>query len=215
MGIDFVELCFQPCNYDAFMSTTTQERLELFLISLLVLFLELACIRWFPSHVLFLTFFTNTVLLAAVLGMSVGCLAAGRRLNFLPWTPLLLVLALGGAHLVEYERQRYGSYIDVGNQSSPQLVFFGAEYQQRDPTTFVIPIEVICGLFFLAIALAMIGPGQQLGRALGRVPNRLGSYTLNILGSIAGIVAVRGLLVARAAADLVVRDRRSPASATS
>jgi hypothetical protein len=169
------------------MSTATHERLELFLISLVVLFLELACIRWFPSHVLFLTFFTNTVLLAAVLGMSVGCLAAGHRLNFLPWTPLLLVLALGGAHLVEYERQRYGSYIDVGNQSSPQLVFFGAEYQQRDPTTFVVPIEVICGLFFLAIALAMIGPGQQLGRALGRVPDRLGSYTLNILGSIAGI----------------------------
>ncbi len=170
------------------MSVTARARFDLFLVSLLVLFLELACIRWFPSHVLFLTFFTNTVLLAAVLGMSVGCLAASRKTNFLPWTPLLLVAALGGAHLVEYERQRHGSYIDVGNQSSPQLVFFGAEYQQRDPTTFVIPIEVICGLFFLAIALAMVGPGQELGRALNRVPDRLRSYTLNILGSIAGIV---------------------------
>ena len=37
---------------------------DLFLISWLVLFLELACIRWFPSHVLFLTFFVNLVLLA-------------------------------------------------------------------------------------------------------------------------------------------------------
>src|SRR5262245_50532830 len=107
---------------------------ELFLISLLVLFLELACIRWFPSHVLFLTFFTNTVLLAAVLGMSVGCLAAGRRFNFLPLTPLLLVVALGAAHLVEYERQESRSYVDVGNQVSPQLVFFGTEYQDRDPS---------------------------------------------------------------------------------
>ena len=170
------------------MSAPARERFDLFLISLLVLFLELACIRWFPSHVLFLTFFTNTVLLAAVLGMSVGCLAASRRANFLPWTPFLLILALGAAHLVEYERQQSNSFVDVGNQLSPQLVFFGAEYQNRDPSTFVIPIEVICGVFFLAIALAMIGPGQQLGRALGRVQNRLGSYTLNILGSIAGIV---------------------------
>ena len=170
------------------MSTTSRERFDLFLISLLVLFLELACIRWFPSHVLFLTFFTNTVLLAAVLGMSVGCLAASRRMNLLPWTPLLLVLALGGAHFVEYERRRLGSYVDVGGQASPQLVFFGAEYQLRDPTTFVIPIEVIAGVFFLAIALALVGPGQQLGRALNRVPDRLASYTLNILGSIAGIV---------------------------
>src|SRR4026209_1384668 len=90
--------------------------LNLFLVSLLILFLELACIRWFPSHVLFLTFFTNTVLLAAVLGMSVGCLAAGWRLNFLPWTPLLLIAALGGAHMVEYERQSTKAYVDLGNQ---------------------------------------------------------------------------------------------------
>jgi len=45
---------------------------------LLVLFLELACIRWFPSHVLFLTFFVNLVLLACFVGMSVGCLVARR-----------------------------------------------------------------------------------------------------------------------------------------
>ena len=51
---------------------------DLFLVSWLVLFLELACIRWFPSHVLFLTFFTNTVLLACFVGMSVGCLVARR-----------------------------------------------------------------------------------------------------------------------------------------
>ena len=33
-------------------------RVDLFLVSILVLFLELACIRWFPAHVLFLSFFT-------------------------------------------------------------------------------------------------------------------------------------------------------------
>src|SRR5437899_2556443 len=71
---------------------------ELFLISLLVLFLELACIRWLPAHVLFLTFFTNTVLLACFLGMSVGCLAAGRDWNLVLWTPVLLALALAAGH---------------------------------------------------------------------------------------------------------------------
>src|ERR671939_839561 len=74
---------------------------DLFVISLLILFLELACIRWFPAHVLYLTFFTNIVLLATFLGMSVGCLAAGRRRNYLVWTPLLLALALAAAHAVE------------------------------------------------------------------------------------------------------------------
>ena len=78
--------------------------------------------------------------------------------------------------------------IDVGNQASPQMVFFGVEYQARDLSSFVIPIEAICGYFFLVIALAMMGPGQQLGRALARIPNRLEAYTIDIVGSIAGIV---------------------------
>ena len=68
---------------------------ELFLISFLILFLELAAIRWFPAHVLYLTFFTNVVLLASFLGMSVGCLAASHRRNYLTWTPLLLVRCSG------------------------------------------------------------------------------------------------------------------------
>src|SRR5436189_6039954 len=83
---------------------------ELFLVSLLILFLELACIRWFPAHVLFLTFFTNTVLLACFLGMSVGCLAAGRQRNYLAWTPALLALALAAAHGVEMTSGTFVKY---------------------------------------------------------------------------------------------------------
>ena len=163
-------------------------RFDLFLISFLTLFLELTCIRWFPSHVLFLTFFTNTVLLASILGISVGCLAAKRKSNLLQWTPLILMAGLASAHVVEWQRQASSSVIDVGNQASPQMVFFGVEYQARDLSSFVIPIEAICGYFFLIIALALMGPGQELGRALSRIPNRLEAYTIDIAGSIFGIV---------------------------
>src|SRR6059058_5208176 len=57
-------------------------------------FPELACIRWFPAHVLYLTFFTNTILLASFLGMSLGCLAARRAQNFILDTPVLLMVAM-------------------------------------------------------------------------------------------------------------------------
>jgi hypothetical protein len=40
--------------------------IDLFLISFLILFFELACIRWFGSTVVFLTFFTNVVLLGVL-----------------------------------------------------------------------------------------------------------------------------------------------------
>ncbi|HEY8204188.1 MAG TPA: hypothetical protein VIF81_05620 [Pyrinomonadaceae bacterium] len=161
---------------------------ELFLISLLILFLELAAIRWFPAHVLYLTFFTNVVLLASFLGMSVGCLSARRRHNYLTWTPLLLVVALAAAHAVEISSGLFVKFVDVGNQASPQQVFFGTEYHSRDLSHYAVPVEVLCGFFFLIIALAFIGPGQELGRALKRWPDRVQAYTLNITGSIAGIV---------------------------
>ena len=56
------------------------QALNLFLVGFLVLFLELACIRWFAAYVVFLQFFTNVVLIASFLGMSCGCLAARARL---------------------------------------------------------------------------------------------------------------------------------------
>src|SRR5947208_16848626 len=94
--------------------------LDLFLVSWLLLFLELACIRWFPAHVIFLTFFTNVVLLACFLGISVGCLAAGRRHSFLLWTPALLWLAVAAADTVERLRGETLA-VEVGNRTSPQL----------------------------------------------------------------------------------------------
>src|SRR4030095_5206810 len=102
-----------------------RDAFELFLISLIVLFLELAAIRWFPAHVLYLTFFTNIVLLASFLGMSVGCLAAEHRRDYLRWTPLLLVIALAAAHAVELSSASFVKFVDVGNQASPQQVYFG------------------------------------------------------------------------------------------
>ncbi len=73
---------------------------DLFLVSLLFLFMELAFIRWFPAQVLFLTFFTNTVLLASFLGLSLGCLAARSRRNYLSSTPVLLVISIIAAAAV-------------------------------------------------------------------------------------------------------------------
>lgn len=161
---------------------------DLFLISFLILFLELAAIRWFPAHVLYLTFFTNMVLLSAFLGMSVGCLAAGQKRDYLKWTPLLLVIAMAAAVGVEVSSGSFVKFVDVGNQTRPEQIYFGTEYQSQDLSRYAIPVEVLCGFFFLVLALAFIGPGQELGRALKRWPNRLQAYSVNIVGSIGGIL---------------------------
>ena len=166
---------------------TARASIDLFLVSFLLLFLELACIRWLPAHVVFLTFFTNVILLACFLGMSVGCLASKRERHYLLWTPLLLAVVMLSAHAVNSQHWKVSRALDMGQQAAPQVVFFGADRYHQDLAHFVVPIELLNGLFFLIVALALIGPGQELGRALGRLPNRVGAYTINILGSMAGI----------------------------
>src|SRR5262245_31241021 len=162
--------------------------LDLFLVSGLVLFLELACIRWFPAHVLYLTFFTNAVLLAAFVGMSIGCLLADRPARLLKHTPLFLLLALGAGLFTVQLRSQVERYVNVANQANPDVVFFGGEISVLQQVEFRFPLEIILGLFFVLIALVMVGPGQEMGRAFNRVPHRGRAYAYNLLGSLAGIL---------------------------
>ncbi|MFQ5892707.1 MAG: spermidine synthase [Nitrospinota bacterium] len=163
---------------------------ELFVISFVVLFFELACIRWFGSYVVFLTFFTNVVLIASFLGMSVGCLAASRKIDFMNWVPPLTMFtamaAVGMQTLYLWDPR---IVVDVGAQLSPERVYFGTEYRHPDLSSIVLPMELIAGFFFALIALIFVGAGQVMGRCLDRIPNRVLAYTTNILGSLVGIVA--------------------------
>ena len=159
----------------------------LFLASALVLFLELACIRWFPAHVVFLSFFTNTMLLASFIGMSVGCLLASRPTHHIRSTPFVLLLALTCGMLTEANLGFFAEMTRVGDHDKSEVVFFGTEATVTGELTFRIPVELIAGVFYVLVGAAMVGPGQELGRAFNRMPNRTASYTANLLGSLAGI----------------------------
>src|SRR5215218_2120135 len=126
---------------------------DLFLISWLVLFLELACIRWFPAHVLFLTFFVNLVLLACFVGMSVGCLVARRRTNLLRATPYWLVVGVVGGLLIDRFSNTLQAVFAVGNQAKPDVVYFGTETSVtlKNPLPFAVPMELVGALFFAII----------------------------------------------------------------
>jgi hypothetical protein len=164
--------------------------LDLFLISFLILFFELACIRWFGSMVVFLTFFTNIVLLATFLGMSVGCLTASGRRDFTRWvTPLLLVAAVSARLLLTLYTRFTHLLVDVGGQGSPQQIYFGTEYRAHDLAAFAIPVEIIAIVFFALIALIFVGMGQVMGHAFNDADDRLKAYTANIGGSLIGIAA--------------------------
>src|SRR5205814_496247 len=181
------------------MSQVRTQAIRLFAFGFLVLFMELACIRWFATYVIFLQFFTNVILIASFLGMSCGCLAAGRRQEWLHYFPLIglgaIVAALAASTAYHFWS---GLVIDVGSQRSAQEVFFGTEYGNPDVAKFVLPIEAIAAVFFVLVALMFVGLGQVMGRAFDAYPNRVLGYTLNIGGSLAGIIAFSALAFLKA-----------------
>jgi SAM-dependent methyltransferase len=165
---------------------------ELFLISFLILFYELAAIRWFAATVIFLTFFTNIVLLACFLGMSVGLLTARRPRSLVASALPLAVLAFGLAIAIHLSYWEWADALTVSlgeQQSSPRLIYFGTEYRPVDPSRWVIPMWAVAGAVFALIALSFVGLGQVMGRAFGAIPDRVRAYSVDILGSLAGIAA--------------------------
>src|SRR5262249_11714338 len=147
----------------------------------------------------FLQFFTNVVLIASFLGMSCGCLAARSNRDWLGYFPLIALTAITAALSIYVAYHLWpGLAIDVGHQTSPQEVFFGTEARDPDVAAFALPIELIATVFFVLIALMFVGLGQVLGRSFDAYPNRVAGYSLNVGGSLAGIICFSGLSMLRA-----------------
>jgi SAM-dependent methyltransferase len=170
------------------MTTPPRPALALALVSGLVLFLELTLIRWLPAHVLYLTFFTNTVLLAAFVGMCLGCLAASQPTRHILRTPLWLAITVVSA-LTLQSFDGLVQFVDVAGQANPDVVFFGTEHAANRQLEFPVPVELFMAAFFILAAMCLVGPGQEMGRAFAAVPNRTTAYSANLAGSLVGIAA--------------------------
>jgi len=151
------------------MVDTTRDRVNLFLCSFTILFLELALIRWIPAYVRALGFFTNFVLLGSFLGIGLGILQARRRFDLLTLFPVALALLVAVISYFKFELVVY----------STQEIFFGIAGRGQEPF-YLLPLvfAVVTGLFTLL--------GQNLGRLLAAVRPPLTAYTIDVAGSIAG-----------------------------
>ena len=120
--------------------------------------------------------------------------------------------------LLAVYRSWSGLAIDVGDQASPQEMFFGTEYRNPDVAKFAIPIEAVAGVFFVLIALMFVGLGQVLGRAFDACPDRVHGLHLQHRRQPRRHRRVLGLVLrAGAAVDLVrhqLRRRRLSAART-
>ena len=147
--------------------------LRLFLISYLVLLLELAYIRWLSAYILYLGYFTNFVLLAALLGIGAGTLLAGRSSQLVRWLPALLFSLLC---ITLFTRAQV-------NPEFEGLVFFTSTQE-----ALRLPPGLMLSIVFVVVSVTFTFLAQDLGRYLTVFPP-LRAYTINILGSLAGIAS--------------------------
>ncbi len=149
------------------------EAFKLFLISFLILFFELVLIRWLSSYILYLGYFTNFVLLGALLGIGAGTLLADKPYQLIKFLPALLFVFLAG---ILFTRA----------QVSPD--FEDIIYFTTETGTVRLPAYVLLPVIFISVTVIFTLLSQDLGRLLTRfIPLR--AYTLNIIGSLAGIAA--------------------------
>ena len=149
-----------------------------------------------PAYIRLLAYFSNFILLASFLGIGVGCLLAPSRRRLFVWFPLLQAIVVAAVYFFRLE-------VAVPAAGSIYFTSGTADDVVCVESTMLLP------LVFVIVAALFATLAQRMGREMAALPPLRG-YTLNLLGSLAGVVAFGGDLVAAAVADVVVRGRRSP-----
>jgi hypothetical protein len=147
----------------------TPARTRLFALSFLMLFVELALIRWTAANNVHLAYLTNFVLLGSFLGIGLGFLRARKEPDLFAWAPVALALMVVYVLLFPvHVRLEDGHLSGAFGWSAP-------------------PRWVGLSITFLLTVAVMATIGQGVARQFVRFAP-LEAYRLDILGSIAGIV---------------------------
>ena len=140
--------------------------------SSLMLFVQLALIRWSGANLVHLSYFSNLILLASFLGIGLGFLRARRDRDLGRYTPVALLILV--AFITVFPARIEGS--------SANLIFFTEVNPTGAPTWVSLP------LVFIVVAITMTGFGEITGRAF-REFAALDAYRWDIVGSIVGTLA--------------------------
>jgi SAM-dependent methyltransferase len=156
---------------------TLSPRVRLALASALMLFLELALIRWTSSNNLYLVHLTNFVLLASFLGIGLGFLRGTRGRDLFPLAPALLALLV--AFVLTFS-------VRTGTTGSGGWALVGPF------GTAPLPRWLSLTVIFLLTVAALGALAQEVARTFALF-DPLDAYRLDIGGSLLGIITFAAL----------------------
>ncbi|MFZ4510233.1 MAG: spermidine synthase [Candidatus Nanopelagicales bacterium] len=144
-------------------------RMRLVVASALMLFVQLALIRWSGANLVHLSYFSNLILLASFLGIGLGFLRARKPRDLGRYAPVAVLVLI--AFIFFFPARIEGS--------SSELIFFTEVKPTGLPTWVTLP------LVFLVVAFAMTLLGEITGRAFLEF-TALDAYRWDIVGSLSG-----------------------------
>jgi SAM-dependent methyltransferase len=144
-------------------------RMRLVVASALMLFVQLALIRWSGANLVHLSYFSNLILLASFLGIGLGFLRARKPHDLGRYAPVAVLVLI--AFISFFPARIEGS--------SSELIFFTEVKPTGLPTWVTLP------LVFLVVAFAMTLLGEITGRAFLAF-TALDAYRWDIVGSLSG-----------------------------
>jgi spermidine synthase len=172
---------------------------EIFLVSVLILFLELLLIRWISTEIRIFAYLGNLVLVVCFFGVGLGCYLAARPIDLtrLGLNLLLLVVLVSNPLHVNSLDLRKLSLLLSGFEDSPvwNVTWDGS-------ATRVAAAFALIGALLYLVAVTFLPLGQILGRAFQQHPRTIRAYSVNIAGSLAGVWLFNVLSWASAAPPL-------------
>lgn len=157
------------------------QKIALVLVSFLGLFLELCLIRWFPAHIFSIAFFSNVILIASFLGLGLGLLLSHHKRDFFNFFSYILA---GSVCLVLF-LQNIQVALPVNAQTWIWSYYQGNRLYHL--SFLKLSITQLIGLIFALTVIIFIPIGQKIGKLMqGFTP--LFGYTMNILGSLLGVI---------------------------
>lgn len=162
------------------MTLQTEKKVSLILASLLALFLELVFIRWIPSNVMSLAYFSNIVLISSFLGLGLGAALASKERDTFKWFPLILLTIV--SIFISFKKFE----VIIPPQASEWIWSYYTGNQIKTP-----PIQI--GIFPALIIVYVLNTilffliGQKIGSLMSEF-KPLKAYSLDLIGSIFGIL---------------------------
>lgn len=145
---------------------------RLLLASFLMLFIELALIRWLGANIVHLSYFSNFVLLGSFLGIGAGFLISRKSWSIWPWSLPLLASLVTAVLAFPVSIERAGS----------SVIFFTALALKGPPAWLALPVV------FALVATILAGPAELVGRCFAQLAP-LKAYRFDLIGSLCGIIA--------------------------